>query len=212
MRMHKMHVSFHLLYSCSYYYAGLLINPETFWVACKLFSWSQKWGTAFLAVHLSLLISTPPSSESCRRQQLSEGTEISTGVMVSGLCHHSSCETVGHIHWCRFLWVWHAGWWKRTANGGDSVEKVFCCWELAITKCYALCICRIFQGNRRHYFQSNLNHLVRTWCKDNSQSGVTLSDWSSRLQNSSFHLGISVASCYRGAWNLLSSTYLQLTV
>ena len=149
MRMHKMHVSFHLLYSCSYYYAGLLINPETFWVACKLFSWSQKWGTAFLAVHLSLLISTPPSSESCRRQQLSEGTEISTGVMVSGLCHHSSCETVGHIHWCRFLWVWHAGWWKRTANGGDSVEKVFCCWEFAITKCYALCICRIFQENRQ---------------------------------------------------------------
>ena len=23
--------------------------------------------------------------------------------------HHSSCETVDHFHWCRFLRVWHAG-------------------------------------------------------------------------------------------------------
>ena len=53
--------------------------------------------------------------------------------------------TVGLLCWCMTVLV-HC-WWKRIANGGDCVEKVFCGWEFALPSIVAVpdwhnnCIC-----------------------------------------------------------------------
>jgi len=46
--------------------------------------------------------------------------------MVLWQCYAPVTATVGYLHWCRFLWAWHAHhWWKCIANSCDCVEK--CC-------------------------------------------------------------------------------------
>ena len=51
-----------------------------------------------------------------------EGQAVHVSTVRGGWCV-SAVGTVGHLCWCRLLWVWHAalvhGWWKCTANSGD---------------------------------------------------------------------------------------------
>ena len=60
----------------------------------------------------------------CQRHSLSfDGDQTAAVSTVSSGWCISAAVTLGHLHWCRFLGVWHAALVHCTADGGDSAEK-----------------------------------------------------------------------------------------
>jgi len=68
--------------------------------------------------------------------------------------------TVGHLHWCRFLWVQHmqalAHWWCKCIWKWLCWKTVFCSWTFSLSNsAIVLFVVGFMEINRRHYFWSN---------------------------------------------------------
>ena len=79
----------------------------------------------------------------------------------------SALVTADHFHWCRFLWVWHAGSCSSLVKMYSSWwwlcwKIMFCSWECALSNSVILHFISVVVSveiNRRHYFQSNIHIL-----------------------------------------------------
>ena len=87
----------------------------------------------------------------------------------AGCVEAVAAVTVGHLRWCRFLWVRRAAlvhcWWKYIAVGGDYVERVLCSWECALSDSVTVLFASgvVSMGiNRRHSFRSNSRQFLIT--------------------------------------------------
>ena len=77
--------------------------------------------------------------------------------------HSEAVGGAGHLCWCRFLSAQHAGscslLQKCIANGGDYVQKLFCCWEFALSNSVIVLfepVAVSMEINRNFYFLSDL--------------------------------------------------------